>query len=272
MSKLPAASILLILAPALGAKEPGTVEFAGEVSNGDEFRKAISTDLDFVLVPDEGGWTVEIEPRHQTGAAGCANFASVATPPFHFFNQRYISPGYEYDAAAAVKLSPREFFFVTTVEDCLRTGNAADILSHPGSFSKPEVAQADRDFDRKPFGAGRLWILDSKTSSCGRCGGDDKPMEGERIEWLRFKVEIHMPPAKRPGKQAAARFAPHSHWACGSSPDLPPDRAQQRGPKEQAAAGNAKPSPAAFFSPAIPAHSRAAPEPEPGTSRARNAS
>src|SRR5215831_7574880 len=49
---------------------PGAICFSGKVSAGEEFRKTLNADLEFVLKP---GWNIAIAPKRAEGA--CNEFA-----------------------------------------------------------------------------------------------------------------------------------------------------------------------------------------------------
>ena len=56
---------------------PGAICFSGEISEGEEFRKALNNELEFVL---ERGWTITVVPKRPEG--DCREFASVVNAPY----------------------------------------------------------------------------------------------------------------------------------------------------------------------------------------------
>jgi hypothetical protein len=82
--------------------------FAGKVSAGEEFRKSINTELEFVLAP---GWTITVVPKKTE--ADCQEFASVVNAPYRAHRALYIDTTYDWTAEDEVSDSPREFRFVT---------------------------------------------------------------------------------------------------------------------------------------------------------------
>src|SRR5262249_21000637 len=104
--------VFMILLSRLEAA-PRKIRFQGVVKQGERFQKTITRNLHFTLDPEIGGWTIEIEPtnKDKLGEEACTYFASIATPPFHFDNPRYIWPGYSH-VKEVVQMTRREFSFV----------------------------------------------------------------------------------------------------------------------------------------------------------------
>ena len=68
---------------------PGAICFSGEVSQGGEFRKALNTELEFVLQP---GWEIAILPKQPEG--DCREFASVVNGPYRTHRDLLIDTSY----------------------------------------------------------------------------------------------------------------------------------------------------------------------------------
>ena len=85
---------------------PGAICFSGKVSEGDEFRKTLNNELEFVLRP---GWTIAIVPRKPE--SDCQEFADVVNPPYHEHKDLFIDTSYGHTAEQEVSDSPREFRF-----------------------------------------------------------------------------------------------------------------------------------------------------------------
>jgi hypothetical protein len=87
---------------------PGAICFSGEVSEGQEFRQTLNTELEFLL---EGGWSIAVVPKRPEGE--CQEFASVVNAPYRAHRDLYIDTSYGWTAEDEVSASPREFRFVT---------------------------------------------------------------------------------------------------------------------------------------------------------------
>lgn len=116
-------------------------------------------------------------------------------PPYHFGNIRYLDTSYGTKAEDAVKLSPRDFNFVL---DQGQFDRAADLVnlavsSHPVDDHKSDAdhemegSDAVAALESISIGKGRLEIIDSRVD---RAGGDHGL---GAIEWLKFKIELHVP-------------------------------------------------------------------------------
>src|SRR5215831_4954433 len=103
----------------LGREKPvcsrGAICFAGEVSEGQEFRHTLDATHELVLSPGSAGWTITIVPKQPEG--NCVEFASVVTPPYRSHRDLDINTSYGWTAEEEVSKSPREFSFVTNCAD-----------------------------------------------------------------------------------------------------------------------------------------------------------
>src|SRR5262245_38862824 len=74
----------------------GAICFAGEVSEGREFRWTLDGKLEFVLSPSiifvPTGWTITIAPKRPED--NCDEFASVVNPPYRGHKQLDIDTSY----------------------------------------------------------------------------------------------------------------------------------------------------------------------------------
>jgi hypothetical protein len=68
--------------------------FSGEVSAGEEFRKSINTELEFVLAP---GWTITVV--HKKPEGDCHEFASVVNALYRAHRDVYAATPRNYDEA-----------------------------------------------------------------------------------------------------------------------------------------------------------------------------
>jgi hypothetical protein len=165
----------------------GAICFSGEVSTGEEFRKELNSQLDFVLKP---AWKIAIEPKRPEANCGDGEFANVENPPYRAHRGIYINASYGWTAEQEVSVSPREFDFVTNCLDYRAESDRRSIVLWP------YTAKSDKEYDDAiaklgsvPLGKGRLWITGSKISHA-----NDTPDQHEgKIEWLQFTVEIVLP-------------------------------------------------------------------------------
>lgn len=173
----------------LSAKNPH-IEFTGEVSRGNLFSRQIAEDLIFRLnpQPDQGsGWFIEIVPKVPPPKGEFAEFTWVATPPYHFFNLRYLDTSYGTTAAQAVSRDvPRDFNFVQTLDDYRIAGDIVNMVIYPNHATDEEMARVRKDAARVMTGSGALHILDSRITP----GKNDKDMGS--IDWIRFRVELKL--------------------------------------------------------------------------------
>jgi hypothetical protein len=185
--------IFLALSSLSAAPQDRLLTFTGEASEGQTFRKNIGNGVDFVLMPNsdwDTGWTIEVLPQGKPSDPDCEDFLSVATPPYHFQNARYLDTEYGITAQDAVHNSPREFNFVLNLTDCETERKRVELAIYPSNASEKEVDDARAKLGTSPLGTGRLWIEDSKITP-GRDTG--KPEDLGAIHWIKFKVEIKFP-------------------------------------------------------------------------------
>ncbi len=174
-----------------------TVRFSGEVARGLTFRKDIGHGLEFVLTPLSGkmppelsGWTIEVLPQGNPSDSECRNFVWVVTPPFRFWNPRYLSTEYGKPAQEAVGISPRDFNFVLNCDDFKAERQRVERVLWPHNYSKEEADDALAKLGTSPKGMGRLSIKDSNYTP-----GDNStdPVKLGAIHWIKFEVEITFP-------------------------------------------------------------------------------
>ena len=165
----------------------GAICFSGDVSAGEEFRKELNSQLDFVLKP---AWKIGIEPKRPEGDCGDGDFANVENPPYRAHREIYIDASYGWTAEQEVSVSPREFDFVTNSVDYRAESDRLSIVLGPyNAKSDKEYEEAMAKLGSVPLGKGRLWITGSRISHA-----NDSPDQNEgEIEWLQFSVEIVLP-------------------------------------------------------------------------------
>lgn len=157
---------------------PNSICFSGEVREGQEYRRSVGANLDFVLkLP--GGIDVALT---QPGSATCKLSAWVANPPLMAHHDTEIDAGYDWTAELEVQTSPRVFRFPTNCGDYerlfqLSQGDAEKYLDSLTSLAK---------------GEGRLWITGSRVAHSHGVNG----RESGAVEWMKFTVELKMPGVK----------------------------------------------------------------------------
>jgi hypothetical protein len=172
------------------------ISFSGEVSAHQSFERKFGKDLAFRLDDKSaaGGWTVEILPEVQPDS-GRAEYVWVVNPPYHFSNVRYLDTSYGTTAKQAVSYPPREFNFVVNDQQYRR---AADLVEHAAMSHSESEHKTQDEFDKEsqeatqtllllPVSKGRLTILQSRIV-------EDESNDGlGSIEWISFKMELHVP-------------------------------------------------------------------------------
>ncbi len=166
--------------------------FAGEVSAGRSFQREFGEGLVFRLMsesdPVTPGWTIQIHEKSDAG--GERDFLMIATPPYRFWNPRYLNVSYGYSAQESVAIRIREFSFVTDRERFDPIAAALDKTLWSHGHPEQEVKQATAIVLNAPRCSGRLRILDAKIENAENVGG--------RIAWLKFAVELGKPTKAKP--------------------------------------------------------------------------
>lgn len=175
---------------------PGAICFTGAVSEGQEFRKALTADLEFVLVR---GWHIAIVPRRPEGVGppsqGCDEFAAVVNGPYRAHRDLLIDVSYGWTAEQEVEASPRVFQFVTNCSDFRIEWERLMIALGSIPATPEQYANAMAQLGSSARGKGRLWITDSKVSHV-EDGPEDQTPEGlklGKIKWIKFSAEIILP-------------------------------------------------------------------------------
>jgi hypothetical protein len=158
--------------------------FSGTVATGEEFRKTLNTELEFVL---ERGWTIAVVPKRPEGQ--CTELASVVNPPYRAHRDLYIDTSYGWTAEQEVSASPREFQFVTNCTDYRTESGRLSIVLWPYTATPQQADEALAKLGTSAVGKGRLWITASRISHT-----DDTPDEKPgKIESMSFSVEVRLP-------------------------------------------------------------------------------
>lgn len=161
----------------------GAICFGGEVSRHNDYIHSINKDMNFVLA---GNWTIEIVPFHPEG--NCHELASVVNAPYRQHRELYIDTSYGWTAEEEVKVSPREFRFVTNCADFRAEAARLDIVLWGYNATEQQRNEALAKLGSSARGRGRMWITGSKISHAG----DTPDNKLGTIEWMRFFVELRL--------------------------------------------------------------------------------
>jgi hypothetical protein len=176
--------------PSAAATDASQIRFEGEILRGQIFEHDIGHGLVFRLTPatsDEGGgWVIQIlptaEPTDET-----PEFAEIATPPYHAYNDRYLAAAFGYSAREAVQITVRKFYFVQSMEDQHRAADVVNVTFYPGTASEREKVRAADEATSVNVGRGQLRIIHSKITA-GKAGVPDT------IAWVKFEVALDFSP------------------------------------------------------------------------------
>jgi len=168
------------------------VIFTGEVERGKPYDHPIEhvhhieRGLMFHLDPDAdvgSGWNIEIVKKGDI-SDDRNDYVAVATPPYHFFNQRYLSTAYGYTAKDAVALTPRHFYFVESAADYKVADLEVNINIYPNHAISDEIDEADEQASKVHVGQGEVIILDSRITPA-----TERDHLGT-IDWIKFEVRL----------------------------------------------------------------------------------
>ncbi|MGA3293759.1 MAG: hypothetical protein ABSE45_07225 [Candidatus Acidiferrales bacterium] len=173
-----------------GAAEAVEVRFTGEVAAGKEFRHEIGHGLVFGLAPlvgdAGGGWVIDIVPSAQPGDEP-VEFSEVVTPPYHFYNDRYLASAYGYSVKEAVAMTPRHFNFVMSTADDRIAEDVVNSALYPSAASDQEKDRIARESAGLHLGHGEFRILKSHVTIA-------KGPYPDTIDWLKFEVSVSFSP------------------------------------------------------------------------------
>jgi hypothetical protein len=191
------------------------LRFSGEVTRSQPFTRDVGHHLVFRLTPatsDEGGgWVIEIlppvEPARDPGdaaadakpAGDAVEFAAIATPPYHAYNDRYIAAAFGYSAKEALQAPLRRFNFVQSLEDEQRASEVVNAALYPSTVGEVERARVAAEAAALMLGTGQLRIVHSRITP----GKDGSP---DVIASLKFEVVLNF----SPGLTLQAVLAPHA--------------------------------------------------------------
>ena len=177
------------------------LRFTGEVTRGQSFTRDIGHNLTFRITPataDEGGgWVIEILPPVEP-SDDPVEFAAIATPPYHAYNDRYLAAAFGYSAKEAVQAPVRKFNFVQSVLDEQRANEVVNAGLYPSTVSEADKARIAVEAAALNLGTGELRILHSRITT-GKNGTPDT------IAWVKFEVALNF----SPGLTLQQVLAPH---------------------------------------------------------------
>jgi len=167
--------------------EASEVRFTGEIFAGKRFVYDIGHGLAFGLQPltgdGGGGWVIEIVPEVQA-PDDPVEFSEIATPPYHFYNDRYLAAAYGYSAKEAAQMTTRKFNFVLLAADEDKANDVVNAMLYPSAISEDEKARIARESAAVQLGHGEFHITHSHVT----LGKGDTP---DSIDMLKFEVVVN---------------------------------------------------------------------------------
>jgi hypothetical protein len=192
--------------PAAQAPQPSQpdgpeLHFTGEVTRGQSFTRDVGHNLTFRLTPatsDEGGgWVIEILPPIEP-EGDPVEFAAIATPPYHAYNDRYIAAAFGYSAREALQAPLRKFNFVQSLDDDQRANEVVNAALYPSTIGEADKPRIAAEAAALTLGTGQLRIVKSRLTP-GKDGGPDV------IASMKFEVVLNF----APGLTLQQVLAPH---------------------------------------------------------------
>jgi hypothetical protein len=181
--------------------EPDEVRFTGEVTHNQPFTRDVGHNLTFRLTPaaaDEGGgWVIEMLPPVEP-ADDLIEYAAIATPPYHAYNDRYLAGAFGYSAREAVQVTTRKFNFVLTPDDEHLADEVVNAVLYPSTVGEADRNRIAAEAAALKLGTGQLRILHSRITA-GKEGSPDT------IAWVKFEVVLNF----SPGLTLQQVLAPH---------------------------------------------------------------
>ncbi len=181
--------------------EPDEVRFTGEVMHGQPFTRDVGHNLTFRLTPataDEGGgWVIEMLPPVEP-SDDPVEFAAIATPPYHAYNDRYLAGAFGYSAREAVQATTRKFNFVLSLDDEHLADEVVNAALYPSTIGESDRSRIAAEAATLKLGTGQLRILHSRITQ-GKEGSPDT------IAWVKFEVVLNF----SPGLTLQQVLAPH---------------------------------------------------------------
>ena len=159
------------------------MSFSGRVEKGERYEYPLDNGLVFRLQPNSAGnppgWVITVAKSDRSRD----DYVWVVTPPYRFWNPRYVDVSYGTSAREAAEITPREFMFVTNETDYKTANEAVDILLWPNNHKKKEIEAAQDKLNGVPKRKGTFTITSAELDT-----GSDGIQE---IRSMEFKVEIN---------------------------------------------------------------------------------
>jgi hypothetical protein len=172
--------IAMCVFSALAFAEP--LSFSGRVEKGGRYEYPLDNGLVFRLLPNSAGsppgWVITVAKADRSRD----DYVWVVTPPYRFWNPRYIDISYGTSAREAAQITPREFYFVTNEPDYKTASEALDIILWPNNYKKKEIQNANDKLGAVSKMKGVFTIINADLSS--------SPDGIQEIRSMEFKVEI----------------------------------------------------------------------------------
>ncbi len=169
------------------SSDPDEVRFTGEVTHEQPFARDVGHNLTFRLTPataDEGGgWVIEMLPPVEP-SDDPIEFAAIATPPYHSYNDRYLAAAFGYSAKEAVQVTTRKFNFVQSVTDEHLADEVVNAALYPSTVGEADKSRIAAESAALKLGTGQLRILHSRITQ-GKAGSPDT------IAWVKFEVVLN---------------------------------------------------------------------------------
>jgi len=163
------------------------VRFSGEVARDQAFTRDVGHNLTFRLTPatsDEGGgWVIEMLPPVEP-SDDPIEFAAIATPPYHAYNDRYVAAAFGYSAKEALQATTRRFNFVQSVTDEHLADEVVNAALYPSTVPEADKSRIAAEAAALKLGTGQLRILRSRITP----GKDGSP---DSISWVKFEVVLN---------------------------------------------------------------------------------
>jgi len=187
----------------------------GEVEAGKGFERVIGGGLKVGLEPIEAGWAVRVVPA--TGSRGSHDSAELASPPYQSLSPLIVSTGLGFRAQDAVGWNPRRFRYAANPAahaSLLRLYERVTATKMPVPMDEAElgklVAAAPEgtleilDAHLIPGTADQVESANAVASHFGTTAHQiDQPVDGKgsalgRLEWIRFRFLLDVPPGMIP--------------------------------------------------------------------------
>ncbi len=186
----------------------------GEIQAGQRWSQPIGQGLQLMLEPLASGWILRVLP--QAGARPAHDYAELATPPYQSVSPLLISTDFSFRAQDAVGWNPRRFRFAASAEDYRSLLKAYEAYRSTQAANAAAQTELVKLVGRMP--QGMFEILDARlvpgtadqTSAAATVAlhftstahtldmpATGKPTPLGRLNWVRFRISLDLPPAFR---------------------------------------------------------------------------